>query len=856
MNTKKNLRNPLPYLETRCDLPSLRCLAFPFLKLRNWATQLAGVLLLCLWSSAQLLAQDIAKVYVGGGDEHTGAYDGYLNDPNGWTWVRQHADGYYVNTFPMSNNPNDANQNAWMGGMAALFTNKNVFYETESEAYLNRVFDADDKARISILQQNGWNLTYTTINGGYTNARKDLLQHWSGNRPLLTMQGPWVLDGDINSSNPNAVNWRTWISQTEGSATDSPLAIWASNQNNCRNGSYSGVKYAHSLGKKAMIMMCPHGLGTDANWLSMGKQYIRDHEDNDAMPDIWVVSYYAAYLEAHTVTPEQVGGQPNPSVTGLAYYLIHHLKDPNKTTQLAVPAQAGVSVKSYGADLTLGAGPQSFQVNLANSSSWLDLIPAIKARINDPQQAWNISYKFNNQDVTTAITGSNGLVFYQANRVNPGNTKVITVTISVKPGKAVSSPLAVYLDLMPHPTVPLLNQTIQLQSGTQTQSPYAGVITIPGTVESENFDNGGEGIAFHDTDGSNLGNEYRTGEGVDIQSCAEGGYNVGWTNPGEWLEYTINVTSAGSYTLATRLGSTGTGSLHVDMDGANVSGNVAVPNTGGFQTWQTINTTVNLTAGQHIMRVTVDAGNFNLNKLTFTSNGGIVSGQTYRLTARHSGKVLDVSACSVANGANVQQWSWLGGGCQRWKVEATDNGYYRLTAQHSNQVLEVSAGGTASGDNVQQWSWTGTNWQQWKIEPTDNGYYKLTARHSGLVLDVSGISTADGANVHQWGYVGGNNQQWKLEVVGAARVGVEESASAVQLSLGPNPAHEQVQLNWEGLAGQVTLNIVNAQGQSVHQQWVKGSSLRLSTAAFTPGLYFIQLRSGKESVTKKLLIQR
>lgn len=40
--------------------------------------------------------QDTAKVYIGGGDEHTGAYDGYLKDPNRWTWVRQNADGYYV----------------------------------------------------------------------------------------------------------------------------------------------------------------------------------------------------------------------------------------------------------------------------------------------------------------------------------------------------------------------------------------------------------------------------------------------------------------------------------------------------------------------------------------------------------------------------------------------------------------------------------------------------------------------------------------------------------------------------------------------------------------------------------------
>ncbi|MES2730871.1 MAG: RICIN domain-containing protein [Bacteroidota bacterium] len=388
--------------------------------------------------------------------------------------------------------------------------------------------------------------------------------------------------------------------------------------------------------------------------------------------------------------------------------------------------------------------------------------------------------------------------------------------------------------------------------GEGTQSPYAGVIPIPGIIQTENFDKGGEGVAYHDNEASNQGSVYRQ-EGVDIEACAEGGYNVGWTNTGEWLEYTVNVATTGSYTLEVRVASTGTGSLHVDMDGANVTGATAIPNTSGSQAWQTVNKTVTLTAGQHIMRVTIDAGNCNLNKLTFTTNGGgIVSGQIYRLVARHSGKVLDVSTCNVADGANVQQWSWIGGGCQRWKVEATNNGYYRLTAQHSNKVLEVSAGGTGNGSNVQQWGWTGTNWQQWKIEPTDNGYYKLTARHSGKVLDVSGVSTADGANVHQWGYLGGNNQQWKLEVVGAARIGVE----AHSLVLTPNPASEFVNLTWNDPSQQaVEIALVNQLGEVVYTQSLQNDNQwHLNTTRFKAGLYLVKVTSKQGVASERLLI--
>src|SRR5258708_6055890 len=64
------------------------------------------------------------------------------------------------------------------------------------------------------------------------------------------------------------------------------------------------------------------------------------------------------------------------------------------------------------------------------------------------------------------------------------------------------------------------------------QSPYLGTPwPIPGKLEAENYDTGGEGIAYHDTDTSNDGGQYRTSEGVDIEVCGDtgGGYDVGWT---------------------------------------------------------------------------------------------------------------------------------------------------------------------------------------------------------------------------------------------------------------------------------------------------------------------------------------
>ena len=72
----------------------------------------------------------------------------------------------------------------------------------------------------------------------------------------------------------------------------------------------------------------------------------------------------------------------------------------------------------------------------------------------------------------------------------------------------------------------------------------------------------------------------------------------------EWLNYTVNVATAGSYQLALRVASPGTGgTFHVDFGGVNVTGRMTIPNTGGWVSWQTMTTNVQLTAGQQIMQI-------------------------------------------------------------------------------------------------------------------------------------------------------------------------------------------------------------------------------------------------------------
>ena len=149
------------------------------------------------------------------------------------------------------------------------------------------------------------------------------------------------------------------------------------------------------------------------------------------------------------------------------------------------------------------------------------------------------------------------------------------------------------------------------------QAPYLGsAFVFPTKIEAEDFDVGGEGIAYHDTDAGNNGGEYRATEDVDIELCSDtgGGYNVGWLAPNEWLEFTVSVPTAGNHTFDIRVASMSAGgTFHLAFNGTDQTGEITVPVTGGWQTWTTVSATATLSAGTQTMRFVPALDGFNVN---------------------------------------------------------------------------------------------------------------------------------------------------------------------------------------------------------------------------------------------------
>jgi hypothetical protein len=153
---------------------------------------------------------------------------------------------------------------------------------------------------------------------------------------------------------------------------------------------------------------------------------------------------------------------------------------------------------------------------------------------------------------------------------------------------------------------------------------YGTPMDIPGVVEAEDFDYGGEGVAYHDTDPENIGAAYRPDEGVDIEACSEGGADVGWMANGEWMNYTVDVAQAGDYIITVREAG-GNSSFYIEFDGVDKTGTVPTYETGGWQTWVDIEVPVTLSAGVQTMTFYGSSG-FNLNKFTITAGSSSYCG--------------------------------------------------------------------------------------------------------------------------------------------------------------------------------------------------------------------------------------
>jgi Ca2+-binding RTX toxin-like protein len=145
----------------------------------------------------------------------------------------------------------------------------------------------------------------------------------------------------------------------------------------------------------------------------------------------------------------------------------------------------------------------------------------------------------------------------------------------------------------------------------------------------------------------------------------------------------------------------------------------------------------------------------------------------YRLVARHSGKCMSLSGNSATNGTAILQWdcspSPSPGDGQVFTLVPFGNGDYELKINSTGKCVDVSNVSTADGAALQEYDCLGAAQanQLWKVIPIagQSPYVAFQAKHSGKCADVSGVSTANGARLQQWTCLWGGNQQWSFQAI-------------------------------------------------------------------------------------------
>jgi endonuclease/exonuclease/phosphatase family metal-dependent hydrolase len=162
------------------------------------------------------------------------------------------------------------------------------------------------------------------------------------------------------------------------------------------------------------------------------------------------------------------------------------------------------------------------------------------------------------------------------------------------------------------------------ESATTSPTPYRGTpFILPGTVPAAEFDKGGQGVAYRDNSTGNAGSAFRD-TNVDIQRAAIGGYNVGWTDTGEWLKYTVKLGSSGTFNVSLRVASTS--SEYVDVTLGTTTKRFSIPNTGGWESWRTVTVPMTLSSGQQMLTVKFPGGGVNLHSIALASSTSSTDG--------------------------------------------------------------------------------------------------------------------------------------------------------------------------------------------------------------------------------------
>jgi len=341
----------------------------------------------------------------------------------------------------------------------------------------------------------------------------------------------------------------------------------------------------------------PANLGVDAttyNTFDVSWDPVTDEESG--------LFYYAVYLDG---TKVQEAAEPETTLTGL---------DPGTEYSVSVAAvdlgenessRASTTAATESAETAVPPAPQApFAIEWDGSSVELGWTPV--GEIDFGLDHYNVYVDGEKHgeasDPPTTVTGLSG-----------DEVELTVTAVNGAPASNESDPSEAV--------------TVTLADPEAENEPFFGEPQpLPGRIDVEYFDEGGSNVAYRDaTPGQEVSVGLRDDTGVAIGSDAPGSYNIAYTAQYEWLEYTVSVDAAGTYDVyGSYANNTGapSGPIRLEVDGAVVGGPYDIPANGSWTEFDTAQFgTVDLDAGEHVVRLYCVGGGFNLDWLEVREQG-------------------------------------------------------------------------------------------------------------------------------------------------------------------------------------------------------------------------------------------
>jgi xylan 1,4-beta-xylosidase len=403
---------------------------------------------------------------------------------------------------------------------------------------------------------------------------------------------------------------------------------------------------------------------------------------------------------------------------------------------------------------------------------------------------------------------------------------------------------------------------------------------VPGTIEAVHYNNGGEGVGFHDLTPGNSGGQYIRNDSVDISANAQGGYHISDNQTGEWYKYNVNVDSTGTYNVGIRYAATNSDcQIKIWQGGTDVTGIVTLPATGGMGVFNTYTIHgLKLSSGYQTLKIEAITGGFNLytmqfkganNELVtktdhfdtnFSSDWNYSDGswaiQSGQASINGSGKKLmgntgwtdytveaDVTYVNALNAGIIFRVSnpSIGGAnndpglgtdfLQGYFVGLYSNSVTLGKQNYSWAVLKVAAGTYSVNTKYHIKIVTlGANIKVYvndmvtpKIDYTDlspfiNGKVGLRSCNVNVLFDNFTVTTGDEGNVPQ---------------------SVNTVSGVDQVELFPNPAQNQISL--KNIGEFTNLEIYTVNGLKVYNTNITQPDFTLNISRFNNGLYLLKM---------------